>query len=343
MRRIATVVLLLLIVLFGAYTALWFVIADHMADEIAQWAESERQHRLDISWDKLRVGGYPFAFRVEASGLRFRDLMPGRAAEARAPLMRASAHPWNLRSWAIALPTGLTATTGPAEAPRATLTAQSVSGTVARHAEHDVAITLDLDHPAFNAGGAGVEGQVAAREAIISASVPREPPRTHTEPALSLAVEAYDLQMPKIPAPFRGAMDELAFDLTVLGAVPNLPPLQAAQAWRDAGGTIEVEKIAGRSGDLAVSGSGTAALDHEMQPEAAFSGSVQGYDKLITGLTEAGILPSGGSRLARLGLSLLARPGPEGQPQIKTSFTIQNGEMSLGPLKLGKAPRINWE
>ena len=47
--------------------------------------------------------------------------------------------------------------------------------------------------------------------------------------------------------------------------------------------------------------------------------------------------------LARLGLSLLAKPGPQGQPQIKTSFTIQNGEMSLGPMKLGNAPRINWE
>jgi hypothetical protein len=337
MRRIATVVLLLLFVLFGGYTALWFVIADRMRDEIVQWAAREREHKLDVSWENLRVGGYPLAFRIEAGGLRLRDLMPGRAAEARAPLMQASAHPWNFRSWAIALPAGLTAISGPAEAPRATLTAQTVSGTVVRDAEHDVAITLDLDHPVFDSGE-----RVGAREAIISASVPQEPPRTHTEPALSLAVETYDLQIPKVPAPFRGAVDEFAFGLTVLGPVPNLPPRQAAEAWRDAGGTIEVEKIAARSGDLAVTGSGTVALDREMQPEAAFSGSVQGYDKLIAGLTEAGILPPGGSALARLGLSLLAKPGANGQSQIKTSFTMQNGEMLLGPLKLGTAPHIDW-
>jgi hypothetical protein len=42
-------------------------------------------------------------------------------------------------------------------------------------------------------------------------------------------------------------------------------------------------------------------------------------------------------------LSLLAKPGPQGQAQIKTAFTIQNGEMSLGPLKLGRAPRIGWD
>jgi hypothetical protein len=343
MRRISTVVLLLLVVLFGAYTALWFVIADRMTDEIAQWAAQERQHKLDVSWETLRVGGYPLAFRIAASELRVRDLMPGRAAEARAPLMQASASPWNLGSWTIALPTGLTAITGSVEAPRAMLTAQTVSGEVVRDTERDIAITLDLNHLVVENDGGNAAERVAAREAIVSASVPQEPPRTHTEPALNLAVEAYDLQLPKVPAPFRGAVDEFAFELTVLGPVPNLPPRQAAEAWRDAGGTIEVEKIAARLGDLAVSGSGTFALDREMQPEAAFSGSVQGYDKLIAGLTETGILPLGGSMMARFGLSLLAKPGPEGQPQIKTSFTIQNGEMSLGPLKLGNAPRINWE
>jgi hypothetical protein len=47
--------------------------------------------------------------------------------------------------------------------------------------------------------------------------------------------------------------------------------------------------------------------------------------------------------LARLALAVLARAGPDGRPEIKTAFTIQNGEMFLGPAKLGKAPRIAWE
>jgi hypothetical protein len=337
MRRVATIALFLLVFLFGAYTALWFVIADRIGDEVSAWAEGERQHKLDLSWDRLRVRGYPLVFRIEASGLSLRDLVSGRAAEIRAPLIKASAYPWNFRSWAVDLPSGFTATAGPAP-PRAALSAQTAAGDVSLDAERHATVTLGLQHPVFAAGE-----RVAARAATISVSVPGEPPRTHTEPALRLAVEAFDLELPKIPPPFRGAVDELAFDLTVLGPVPNLPPRQAAEAWRDAGGTIEVEKIAARSGDLAVTGSGTFALDREMQPEAAFSGSVQGYDKLIAGLTEAGIVPAGGSMLARLGLSLLAKPGPQGQPEIKTSFTIQNGEMSLGPLKLGPAPRIGWE
>lgn len=338
MRRIATVVLLLLLVLFGVYTALWFFIANRMTDEIAQWVESERQHKLDVSWETLRVVGYPLAFRITADGLHVRDLMPGRAVTLQVPLMQASAHPWNFRSWAIDAPAGLTAAAGPAESPHAKLTANTAAGNIVLNAERDVAIMLDLKQPVFDAGD-----RVAARDAIITATLPQEPPHSHDEPALSLGVEAYDLQLPKVPAPFRGTVAELSFDLTVLGPVPNLPPQQAAAAWRDAGGTIEVEKVAARLADLAVAGSGTFALDSELQPEAAFSGSVEGYDKLIAGLSEAGILPSGGSALARLGLSLLGRPGANGHSQIKTSFTIQNGEMALGPIKLGAAPRIAWD
>ncbi|MGE0260257.1 MAG: DUF2125 domain-containing protein [Alphaproteobacteria bacterium] len=338
MRRVATVVLVLLLVLFGGYTALWFYVSSRMADEIAQWAGEQRLHRRDVSWDKLRMGGYPLAFSVTANEVRFRDLMPGRAGEIKAPLIEASTRPWNFRSWAIDAPSGLTAIGGPADAPRVRLTSQSASGSVAIDAGRDIAVTVDLQHPAFENGE-----RVAARAAIVSASLPQEPARSHADASLGLAIAAYDLQVPGLPAPFRGAINELAFDIRMLGPIPDLPLREAAAAWRDAGGTIEVEKIAARSGDFAVTGSGTVALDREMQPEAAFSGSVRGYDRLIAGLSEIGVLPLGGSVLATVGLSLLAKPAADGHPQIKTSFTIQNGEMSLGPIKLGNAPHIEWE
>jgi hypothetical protein len=52
---------------------------------------------------------------------------------------------------------------------------------------------------------------------------------------------------------------------------------------------------------------------------------------------------AGDARLARLALGMLAKAGPDGRPEIATSFTIQDGEMYLGPVKLGKAPRIDWK
>jgi hypothetical protein len=151
------------------------------------------------------------------------------------------------------------------------------------------------------------------------------------------------LRVPLSPAPFQGAVDDLAVGATVLGPIQAGPPRVAAAAWRDAGGTVELDRFALRWGDVAVNGSGTIALGPDMQPIGAFSGAVSGLDELLKALAAAGQLRMGDLTLARLGLAALAKPGPNGKPEVSTSFTIQNGQMYLGPLKLGPAPRINWQ
>ena len=337
MRRLG-IVLFVLLLAFGLYTGLWFFIADRMAASIAQWADEARPRRLDLTWQSLTVAGYPLAFRIELSAARLRDTASGRALELRTPLLSASARPWNFRLWTVSAPSGLTATAGAADAPSATLTARAAAGEVELTAEREIAIALDLDELALEAGG-----RIAARDAVLALSLPEDAPRTHAEAALSIALELRELDLPAVPAPLRNRVDEASVELRVMGAVPDAPPREAAAAWRDAGGTIELDAIAVRWGELAASGSGTLALDREMQPEAAFSGAIQGYDAVMAAFVETGHLRAGDVRLARLGLSLLATQGSNGKPQIETSFRIQNGEMFLGPAKLGKAPRIAWQ
>ena len=338
MRRLGIVTLVLLLVLFGFYSAAWFFVADRMTQEISHWAEETRPRSLDASWSGLRVGGYPLAFRVEASEVRLRDLMRGRELELRAPIVSARARPWNFAVWEIEAPAGLTAFAGPASSPRARLTADAAEGGVVLGDGRKINVKLDLEKPTLDAGE-----PVAAREATIAVSIPEDPPQTHTEPALSLAVEASELRLPQVPPALPGRIDELAFDIKVMGPVPDLPPREAAAAWRDAGGTIELDKLAVRWGELGISGSGTLALDREMQPEGAFSGALQGSDKLMAVLRDAGLLGMGDMVVARLALSLLSKPGPDGKPQIAASFRVQDGELFLGPARLGRIPRIEWE
>ena len=96
-------------------------------------------------------------------------------------------------------------------------------------------------------------------------------------------------------------------------------------------------------GAVGATASGTIALDQELQPTAAFSGAVSGYDQILTGLVESGQMRATDAGLARIALGLLAKPGLDGTPEIKTAFAIRNGQMFLGPAKLGKAPRLSWE
>jgi hypothetical protein len=332
----------LLFALAGAYTAYWFIAAGRLEEGVGQWAGSLRAQNLDLSWHALRVGGFPLAFRVELSEARLRPDRPGGAAapaaELHLPLLAGSTRPWNFRVWRLAAPDGLSATAGPPEGAAAKLTAEAASGSLAVGPEGGAMLWLDLSQPT-----ADLAVRLAAQDAELWLNLPPHPPQTHSERAIGIALELHEVTLPVVPAPFRNPVDEIALGITVMGAVPAGPPRQAAASWRDAGGTLELDHFGLRWGSLGISGSGTVSLDPDLQPVGAFSGGIEGYDELMTALVTAGRMRAGDARLARLALGMLTKAGPDGRPQIATSFTIQNGEMYLGPAKLGKAPRIDWE
>jgi len=133
------------------------------------------------------------------------------------------------------------------------------------------------------------------------------------------------------------------FRLGVGGAIASGKLADALAAWRDAGGMIELENLRVKWGALNATGTGTIALDQELQPTGGFSGAIQGYDQILTALVQSGQMRASDAGLARIALSFLAKAGPDGKPEIRTAFTIQNGQMFLGPAKLGRVPRITWE
>lgn len=336
--RLGLAIAILFVAASGAYGAYWVIVAGRIEDGIAQWAGSLPAQNLDLSWRAIRVGGFPLAFRVELNDARLRDRATAPTAELRVPLLSGSARPWNLLLWHLTALDGLNATASLADGAVATLAARAVSGSVAVANEGGATLWLGL-----NVLSADVGGRLAARGAGLWLVLPAHKPQTHSEPAIGVALELRELILPTVPVPFRNPVDEVAFGVTVMGAIPTGPPRRAAAAWRDSGGTLELDHLALRWGTLRVTGSGTVALDADLQPIGAFSGAIAGYEELMTALVAAGRMRAGDARLARLALAMLARTGPDGRPEIATSFTIQDGEMYLGPAKLGKAPRIVWE
>jgi len=328
----------LLVALFGAYGGYWFIAAGRIEAGVGLWAQSLQPQNLDLSWRAIRVGGFPFAFRIELDEAQLRDGSNSPAGEVHVPRLSGSARPWNFMVWQLAAPDGLSATAGPADRPVARLSARAASGSVVVSGEGGAVVWLGLGEPA-----AVFHVSLAAREAGLWLTLPSHQPQTHTERGIAVALDITGLTLPVVPAPLRNPLDEIAIGVTVMGAIPAGPPRTAAAAWRDAGGTLELDHFALRWGGLALSGSGTVALDPDLQPIGALSGSIEGYEELMTALVAAGRMRASDAGLARLALGMLAQRGPNGRPAISTSFTIQNGQMYLGPAKLGKAPRIVWE
>jgi hypothetical protein len=183
--------------------------------------------------------------------------------------------------------------------------------------------------------------RVSSAEAWII--VPPNAPQKHMDPSVALAFDLRQVQLPLTIGPLGDNVDELAFGVTVKGAIPNGTFAEAAAAWRDAGGTIELDNLRLHWGGLGATATGTVALDQELQPIGHFSGAIQGYDQILTALVQGGQMRATDAGLARLALTMLAKAGPDGRPEIHTAFTIQNGQMFLGPAKLGKVPRLTWD
>jgi hypothetical protein len=329
---------LLLLVVLGGYTAFWFIAAGRVEGGLGQWAQSLRDHNhLDLTWKRVAVGGFPFGFRIGLDEARLRNLASG-GGEVQMPVLMASARPGDFRVWRLRAPDGLTASAGPAGKPSMTLTARAASGSVAVGADGGARIWFALARPAAEFGI-----HLAADHADIWLNLPPQQPQSHVETAFGLAVAATQVSLPQVPAPFTNPLDEIDFAVTIKGPLSPGPLRQAATAWRDAGGTLELDQLTLRWGGLKVRGSGTVALDRELQPEGAFSGAVEGYGQLMQALVAAHRMRASDAQLAQLALTMLARSGPDGKPEIATSFTIQDGQMFLGPARLGPAPHIDWQ
>jgi hypothetical protein len=337
--RISLVAVIVLLVLFGAYAAYWWIVAGQIRDGMAAWRQSERSHKIDAAWRRLRVTGFPLAFRIEITDASLRDRTWNPAPEVRLARLLGTARPWNFANWRVSAPQGLSADLASAGGrPALKLAAKTAEGTVTAGPRGMSRLWLDLQQIAGEAAGA-----VGAKSAEVWVTLPAKAATKDTDPALGVAVVMRQVGIPEAPANFGKTIDKLALGITVKGVVPDGPLAQAAAGWRDAGGTIEVDNLRLEWGGLGVSANGTLALDRQLQPIAAFSGGIEGFDAILNALVAADQMTPEQASLVGIALTMLARPGTDGKPQITAPFTIQNGKMYLGPARLGAAPRIVWE
>ncbi|HEX3412931.1 MAG TPA: DUF2125 domain-containing protein [Stellaceae bacterium] len=336
--RLGLVILAALLVAGGGYTAFWFLVARRIEAGIVDWSLSQQADKIDLSWQKMRVSGYPAAFRVDLGSAALRDGAITPSPELHIPMLSGTARPWNFSDWRLEAPEGFTADFATGAGAPTKLIAQTADGVVSIETEGGWTLWLTLRETTVEAGAPVLVGSAHA-----TLAVPPRPSRGSAHPLMSLAVEASRIKLPAAIAPLGDTVDELDFAATGKGAVPSGKLADALAAWRDAGGKIELDNLHLKWGALDATATGTIALDQELQPTSGFSGAIQGYDQILTALVQNGQMRASDAGLARIALTFLAKAGPDGKPEIRTAFTIQNGQMFLGPAKLGRVPRITWE
>ncbi len=297
---------LLAAVVYGLY---WNMLADQFLDGIEGWAEARRADGYKVDYGPVRVAGFPFWMRAVIAEPVLSKSGEKQSWHWRGPALTLSARPWRV-------------THTKAQAPGRHLVTVRTPGK-----------TLNLD---INVGTL----DVFLKMSILSAL------------PLEVRVEVKEITYRSPPVAGLGRRTEtLSLHTEVMGVPPKFPDAAAMAQWRDQGGTVEIRNLNVRHGPLEVDGDGTLALDGDLQPLAAFSLGVRGFLEAVDALKAAGVIKPRGADLMKAILSVLAsgqgwgEGGAKGDTKgksLKVPLSIQDGNIYVGPLAVGRVPPIHW-
>ncbi|HEX9569823.1 MAG TPA: DUF2125 domain-containing protein [Rhodospirillales bacterium] len=322
------------------YNFYWEFSARQLRTGIEQWLAVRTQEGTRITYSAIAVDGYPFrlvATIAQPSAARFTGVTPW---SWRGPALTVAARPWRPSRLRLTAPGRHWLTTvvgGRAREYDVAVETLRLKLQVGRHGVERA--TLVARGLAAKEEGAGEALRLKAADVAFKRATKAEAGK----PGLELTVAAAGAVFAVEPAPGLGRVTE-RFGLVAAVANTVPPALTGADLakWRDHGGIVDVRQLSVRHGPLIADGDGTLALDAEMQPMAAFTIRVRGYDEVIDRLTATGAIKPQPAALAKAALGLLA--GQQGAGgEIKVPLSIQDRRLYLGPVPVARLPAVVWD
>jgi hypothetical protein len=318
----------------AAYSGYWFTTADRLRSAVERWAVQRRAEGRDLHWTAVASEGFPFRFRLRISDALLDGAKPLPFA-ATMPVLLAEAPPWDLRRWTLNAPQGAQLSMPIDET---TVTAATLDGTVALPAPGGIAVTLRAHDVA-----AGGRAHLHIGEAELQLALPDRAPADHGDSALDGALHLAKVTLPRPLPPLGDTVDALSVAATLKGTLPEGPLRQSLTTWREDGGTIELADGSIQWGALALSASGTLALDEALQPVGALTATVIDHNAVIDAAVAQGSMRPGDASLAKVVLGLMAKPGPDGKSRLTVPLSVRNHRLFLGPAQIATVPRLTWE
>ena len=334
------------------YGGVWYASARLLRGEVERWLEARRAEGFAIRTGAILTAGFPSRIAIRVTDLDF-AAPPARGRWTwRTPAVEVTASPLRLGHIAIDL-AGAHQIAGPwLESAPVQLTATKAALTLDLKdgALDEAQLTLEDGTGVWN----GADSRLHADKAGVRVSLhPDAPPPVAPAseknggalPVIStrLAVKIENLTVPgDLPQPLSNTLRELAFNAELVGPVGDgaLPKLLAT--WSDAGGAINLKDVTLDWPPVVLSGEGSIALDQNLQPMGAFTARMAGFTDALDIMVREQRMRPDEAAVAKAMLGLMAKPGPGGRAEIGMPLTVQDRQLSSGPLKLFELPRIDW-
>ncbi len=327
--RLAAVVLALLGL---AWTGYWVAAKVWLRGAIADWAAAREAEGFTVGIIEQDITGFPFALEMH-----FPAPTLGRLDDPEPWLWMPDRLDIELRPWAfdrarIVLPAEQRFSRLDAEGRVWLLTLRMAAGEANVVFSGGALDRLDVEAHgvAFEAPlGAGRVGRVTARG------------RRGADGAALVTLTLDDITLP----PGSGAglgrdIARLVAEAEASGPLPRTPDAAGLDAWRVAGGAIDVTRLEIEWGPLSVSADGTLALDDALRPLAALTARIVGYGAVLEALAAAGVVEQRDASFATTALNLIATRDARGRRVLTVPVTAQNGVLMVGPIAIARLAPI---
>jgi hypothetical protein len=163
--------------------------------------------------------------------------------------------------------------------------------------------------------------------------------------AVSTTMKANGIGLPtRLHWPLGSRIESVALEAALNGPLPAGSQLTArAAAWRDEGGSLEVQHVETHWGPLGLTATATLALDPELQPMGTGTAQVTGYAETLDALARDGLMSKSAAITAKAVLSLLANAPDDGSPaEVEVPLSLQYRTLSMRQVPLVRLPELDW-
>ena len=319
MNRRLAIPLVGLLLLGLAWGGAWWVATGFLIDQITAWVAANNSSDGAVAHGPIQRDGFPFeiAARIPNVGIS----SPGYNATTAA--LRLAIQPWAPERIQFHTDDGaeLSAALGPK------LRVERINGSVDRTADQRERLTLDLLAPKGSVPGGQIELSAARIQTVISRLLSDPTPVivSINSQGLGSSANAEKLDL-RLEALWRGSVD--------LGSPPDLA------GWRDSGGEFELRDVVLSNGPARLSGGAVITLDSALRPTPKGTVTLQGIKPFMERLTALGFTSARDAAIGQTALTLLAKPGADGQPEVTMPITSRDGWLTIGPLRVARMPPL---
>ena len=337
----------IIVSLAAVYSCFWLIMAKKLENGISHWKEQQETTGWKFDHGKIAVSGFPWNWVLNVEKPNFKNIRASNKVRWLGSQLQMKLKPWDLKNvefW----------TKGNQELYL--FKKSSIKPFKARMKNGWGKLTLNrfgkIGELKFSLKKCVIQTpdkkqiQLNKIRVALSSNLPNKPEtRARQVPLFQLNTEFSGLVLPRMAFPSLGEkISGLRLSADFLGVAEGKTIKEFLSTWSKKGGSLEINHINFKWSKLKFSGNGTLALDAQLQPIAALSAKVSGYKATINSMVGSGFIKPGLGMVLSFAASILAKKR-EGlnQEQIRISLTVQDGFLHLGPAKIFKIPRINWE